>query len=444
MLSDNFDKKIKESLEHGSSSFEEPSWQKMEIMLDRHLPQKKNDRRRMLFLLVFFFMLGGGTALLLTRGFTEKKQGIIFQEQTGNESKADKLNSFSNRDNTNSNNIISNTPVPDNSVTEKDNSSKQQQILQSKFPDAKNSPVKKTILSGTGRSNKIKTVSLQKNSSVEITNALTENISSINNKTGAIKEKVSEAENNIEEIKTNAEATKTVDPGKAIVQVIKPENSLQVEKNKPAKNQRSLLKNIFFTVSAGPDLSAVGLSKTGKLNISAGAGLGYNISNRFSIRTGFYAAKKVYTAAPKDYNPPANFWNYYPNLKHIDADCKVYEVPLMIDYNLSVSKKQIWFVSAGISSLFMKKEVYNYYYKPATASQYIYYARTYENKNKHYFSILDLSGGFAMKINSFVTLQAEPYLKIALNGVGYGKVNLNSAGVLFSAAIHPFASKGKK
>jgi hypothetical protein len=44
-------------------------------------------------------------------------------------------------------------------------------------------------------------------------------------------------------------------------------------------------------------------------------------------------------------------------------------------------------------------------------------------------------------LNKNISLQAEPYLKIALDGVGYGKVNLNSAGVLFSAIIKPFAKK---
>ena len=76
-----------------------------------------------------------------------------------------------------------------------------------------------------------------------------------------------------------------------------------------------------------------------------GAGIGYKISEKFSIRTGFYAARKVYSADPEDYDPPYNVLQYYPNLKNIDANCKVYEIPVTIDYTISRNKKQSWFVS---------------------------------------------------------------------------------------------------
>jgi len=54
---------------------------------------------------------------------------------------------------------------------------------------------------------------------------------------------------------------------------------------------------------------------------------------------------------------------------------------------------------------------------------------------------LNLSGGYTRILNKNISLQAEPYLKIAMDGIGYGKVNLNSGGVLFSAVIKPFAKK---
>jgi hypothetical protein len=36
---------------------------------------------------------------------------------------------------------------------------------------------------------------------------------------------------------------------------------------------------------------------------------------------------------------------------------------------------------------------------------------------------------------------AEPYIKLPLTGVGYGKVKLNSGGVLFSIGVNPFNAK---
>ena len=57
---------------------------------------------------------------------------------------------------------------------------------------------------------------------------------------------------------------------------------------------------------------------------------------------------------------------------------------------------------------------------------------------------MNLSGGYKKQINPHLSLQAEPYMKIAMAGVGYGKVKLNSGGVLLSAIIQPFQSAQKK
>jgi len=175
--------------------------------------------------------------------------------------------------------------------------------------------------------------------------------------------------------------------------------------------------------------------------LAYGVGIGYQISKRFSVRTGFYAGRKVYNADPGDYHPPNNFWTYYPNLENIDANCKVYDIPITVDYEITSNKKQSWFVSAGVSSLLMKEETYEYYFKPNNSPNYITYTKTISNQNKHYFSVLNLSGGYTRVLNKNISLQAEPYLKIAMDGVGYGKVNLNSGGILFSAVIKPFAKK---
>ena len=119
----------------------------------------------------------------------------------------------------------------------------------------------------------------------------------------------------------------------------------------------------------------------------------------------------------------------------------MYDIPVTVDYKISSNKKQSWFASAGVSSLLMKEEIYDYYFKPTYSPTYITYTKTLYNQNKHYFSVLNLSGGYTRVLSKNISLQAEPYFKIALDGIGYGKVKLNSGGVLFSAVIKPFAKK---
>ena len=108
MLSENFDKKIIDAVEERTADFDEASWQKMEKLLDKHLPQKKDDRRRFILLLFFFILLGGGTVLWLTGVFSSKEKNIASipvqhtdVPETENNSilKTDQVNSNSNQDN---------------------------------------------------------------------------------------------------------------------------------------------------------------------------------------------------------------------------------------------------------------------------------------------------------------------------------------------------------
>jgi hypothetical protein len=443
MLSDNFDKKIKTVLEQESTASHEKTWPQMETLLDKHLPQKKDNRRR--FILFFFLFLVAGS-------------GIYFLVNSPGEKPAAKDNSISS-----TGPVVSprqektNTDKPRNAekklsteptIQKETTSQPEAPVIVS---NAENKPVKKTAITPKQRTTlPDKKVNYTTTSSKRDEETIQTEISVINAGTAAVKKPV---ENSIN--KPETENIKKTEQEKNVV-ITEGENKLVTENKTtetekpntpedfaPAKKKTPVLSKFFISLSAGPDVSAVGFRNTGKLKTVTGAGIGYKISDRLSVRTGFYTARKIYEAAPEDYNPPAAFWNYYPNLKHIDADCKVYEIPVSIDLHFPGRKQDSWFVSTGLSSLLMKKEEYDYYFKPAYSPNYVYYKRSYENQNQHYFSILNFSGGYSRKINNQLSLQAEPYMKIAMDGVGYGKVKLNSGGILFSAVIKPFAARKK-
>jgi hypothetical protein len=212
------------------------------------------------------------------------------------------------------------------------------------------------------------------------------------------------------------------------------------EKNDQESPKNGGLKSLSFSLSAGPDVSAVSFEEIGRTKLLVGVGVSYNLSNRWAVRSGLFYVTKKYGASPTDYNPPPQFWSYYPDLKSIEADCKVYEVPLVLQYNFSQKSQRNLFVSAGLSSYFMKKEAYEYYSKDALGqTQYQNY--TLSNKSSHYLSSLRLSAGYSRKLSDRISLAAEPYFNLPIKGVGYGKVNLYSAGVLFSLNVSPWAHK---
>ena len=448
MQSENFDKKIRDSLSQRPPGNDNPDWDKMEVLLDKHMPVEKKDKRRF-FIILFLFLFTGGGAFLIWQNGKGDKNNISSVESHQKNSEEPGTITVPDK------NAIDNTGgIEKKTVDEKTpgNSINQNNSHERKNPPANSLSNNFSNTERTTPSDLITKMNAGKrNKNTVAANNSTEKINTNSEKD----KKVTANEEDIKTEPTSIPAEKTG--------LVKEELQKPTAENKPAhqkpetkesqpvaaeksttqkqKTNSSFLNNLFFSLSAGPDYSTVGFDESGKVQLAYGGGLGYKISDKFSIRTGFYVARKVYSAGPEDYDPPYNTSQYYPNLKSIDANCKVYDIPVNIDYTISKNKKQSWFASAGLSSLIMKEETYDFYFKPNYSPNYITYSKTIHNQNKHYFSVLNLSGGYSRNINQHISIQAEPYLKIALDGIGLGNVDLNSGGVLISAIIKPFASK---
>jgi hypothetical protein len=159
--------------------------------------------------------------------------------------------------------------------------------------------------------------------------------------------------------------------------------------------------------------------------------------NRVTLRAGVFSASKIYWAGPEDYklsySPPPS-WKFMG----ADANCRVIEIPVKLSYNFAVKNRSNWFAGAGLSSYLMKRENYVYEYKSSTTGSSYYHSYETKNENKHYFSVLDLSGGYSYQLSNTISLSAEPYVEVPLTGIGAGRVHLNSGGVLFTVGVHPF------
>jgi hypothetical protein len=215
-------------------------------------------------------------------------------------------------------------------------------------------------------------------------------------------------------------------------------NSTAVGKAK--KNTKKFADKFAITFSGAADVSYIEINNAGKLKPAYGVGLNYTIGKRFTISSGLYIGKKIYSATPYQYKFSSGYPN--PNLIKINADCNVYEIPVAVYYDFKQIKNHNWFSSIGLSSFLMKKESYDYLYKTATGQTWNY-VKTISNENKHYLSVITLSGGYKYKLNNRFSLIAAPYLKIPLSGIGLGKIKLNSTGLLFTIAIKPFTKRGQ-
>ncbi|GAB2853498.1 hypothetical protein GCM10027044_11320 [Hymenobacter ruber] len=180
---------------------------------------------------------------------------------------------------------------------------------------------------------------------------------------------------------------------------------------------------------AAPDLSTVKFVDVERPKLNVGVVLEYRLTNRLLVSTGLLRVNKEYYARREDYD-----WSAYPkattrNFYWVDGACTVLDVPLNLRYDVVVRPQARLFGAAGLSSFFMQRERYSYDYTENN-STYLW-ERSYVNENQHLFSVLNLSLGYEHSFGPHWRVQAEPYAKLPLGGVGAGKVRLTSGGVFF-------------
>jgi hypothetical protein len=182
---------------------------------------------------------------------------------------------------------------------------------------------------------------------------------------------------------------------------------------------------------AAPDLTTVKFVDVERPTLNIGLVLEYRLTNRLRVSTGLLRANKQYDARREDYD-----WSAYPraatrSFTWVDGACTVLDVPLNLRYDAVVRPQARLFGTVGLSSFFMQRERYAYDYTEYN-KPYVW-ERTYVNENRHLFRVLNLSFGYEHQLGTHWSLQAEPYLKLPLAGVGAGKVQLTSGGVFFGA-----------
>ena len=204
---------------------------------------------------------------------------------------------------------------------------------------------------------------------------------------------------------------------------VTPFDSLPTPRPLPAASYR-----LHIGLLAAPELSAVHQRGVGAGG-SVGLQVEYLLARRWRLSTGYLQAIKRYEAGSGDYHLPTA-WPSPWALTEVTANCRIIDVPLNLRYDVWQQPQRRAFVSGGLSSLFMRREDYDYQYDAGGKTYNS--AWQFLNYSNHPFQVLNLSVGYEQSLSQRWALQVEPYLKLPLGGVGYGAVRLQSAGVFFS------------
>jgi hypothetical protein len=175
---------------------------------------------------------------------------------------------------------------------------------------------------------------------------------------------------------------------------------------------------------ASPDVNSVKGFSQNKVGTNAGLLLTMGVSRKWSITTGAIYADKPYLT---DFANYATSYKFNTNPQSVSASCIVLDIPINVGYQVYNKGANKFSLGTGLSSYFMLRENYTFNY----AGEYPGGPATYNirNRNQHIMGILNLNVTYQREISSKFGVAVQPYYKVPLTGIGYGQVNLKSAGV---------------
>ncbi len=190
-----------------------------------------------------------------------------------------------------------------------------------------------------------------------------------------------------------------------------------------------------FSVALGvaPDLNSVGMDAKKALTGQAGVQFITTFKERVGLATGVFYGKKRYITNGENYYPPGRYWERFTNgvlPSEIDGHIVVIDIPVNLTYHWNTHGRIRFVSSVGISNYLILSEDCKYVfpdYNPGAE-----YGWDTEEMTKELLGVGNLSFGMLWYLNSRVNLRVEPYLKIPLKDVGWGNVDLYSAGSLIS------------
>lgn len=186
-------------------------------------------------------------------------------------------------------------------------------------------------------------------------------------------------------------------------------------------------------VALSPDFSFVPSNSLFKIGHNWAALLEYRINARWTFQTGAIKSLKYYNANPDQYQWPEVWGDRPEQLNQIDARCNMLDIPVNVRYDFTTGNSR-WFAQTGFTSYLMLNEQYDYVYASTYANQVW---ETWEGKTGFYLAgAANFSFGLEKKVARRLSFQIEPFVKIPMANLGYGKVKLMTTGLFLSTKIN--------
>ena len=210
-----------------------------------------------------------------------------------------------------------------------------------------------------------------------------------------------------------------------------PEKAIEttVPTAKIVKNTETLPRSgyLSFGIYGSSEFSNVALEEDAMAGYRFGVRADYNFLGKFSAGVGLALSKKRYCTAGREYTAKPGFWTDGVAPTTVLSSCRIIEIPVELRWFANGTRRDGFFVGAGVNTYLMNLEKYDFSYDEDIAGSIDKWEE--RGTNHHPFGIGTFTVGYQKTINGNLSLQFAPYVHLPLTGIGQGAVSLQSAGL---------------
>jgi len=127
----------------------------------------------------------------------------------------------------------------------------------------------------------------------------------------------------------------------------------RINQNKlSASLKNKFFKNIGFSVFAPLEANTAKFKENDKVTVSYCAGINYTFGKHLTLQAEFAKTRKVYVTDRKGYNPAAGSPFIPIDTLKVNADCKVWDIPVNLRYSFSGNIKNSFLSYQASTKLF--------------------------------------------------------------------------------------------
>jgi len=158
-----------------------------------------------------------------------------------------------------------------------------------------------------------------------------------------------------------------------------------------------------------------------RVNVGGGILADFIVSPTLSIETGITHSQRHNRIPASDILQPSTFPGAdlsLGELKNVDIDSWVFEIPINLKYRYPISLKSNWIAAAGYSSMIYSKQILEYDYQFGSSQSASVNSSIIDKKIKSYPGTLNLSLGFSNELKNKKIIEASIFYRYGLGKVG--------------------------